>query len=348
MSTSGRFPKEGSVPNGAGSSKPSEGSTLNEQQVAAKIAFQFLPFQHETRAHAVEKDENGKKKRYLIGVSSGLAVDGHGERMTENAIKSFMEQAESGEILLYPDVHGVRATDDVGKLVKAEILPNGDWKTHYQLYDGSEGAQDFQVQRATALWNQTLGLAPYTKARQKGFSVEGNIPPDGVQFDQHGKRTIDKVLLDGVVVVPKPAYTTSVAMAVYKALGEKTPAALKASLVGKFGKKISEREVRDHYHSISWELRSILDECISDIMKNESLDLNEKRTYLDEVCNEYKSRLMDLVLESEAVFREEATEANAIAKSLLDDGERPTETVLRNLGVHLNKLAKSLRKEFIQ
>lgn len=49
--------------------------------------------------NAVEKaDTEGVKHKYIYGISSGTGIDQHGERMTENCIKSFMDQFNSGNI----------------------------------------------------------------------------------------------------------------------------------------------------------------------------------------------------------------------------------------------------------
>ena len=79
------------------------------------IQFHFLPYKLDEKKFAIEKaDDDGKKRRYLCGIASGLKIDEHGERMTKKCIDSFMKQANSGEILLYPDAHGIKATEDVG------------------------------------------------------------------------------------------------------------------------------------------------------------------------------------------------------------------------------------------
>ena len=89
------------------------------------IRFVFDLYGNDTSQYAIEKDVGtGLKRRYLKGVASGIAVDGHGERMTEKAINRMQEQANSGEVLLYADKHGVAYTEDIGKLVKAQIDPS--------------------------------------------------------------------------------------------------------------------------------------------------------------------------------------------------------------------------------
>jgi len=64
-----------------------------------KISFHFSPCDTD---FTVEKSLNGskQKKRFLRGISSGIKLDGHGERMTQKAIDGFMEQAKKNEILL--------------------------------------------------------------------------------------------------------------------------------------------------------------------------------------------------------------------------------------------------------
>lgn len=321
------------------------------QSQTTKISFQFLPYQQESNLHAVERVEKGAKdgkRRYLVGVSSGLAVDGHGERMSQGAIDGFVRQAEEGEILLYPDTHGIRATEDVGKLIKAEVLENGDWLTEYMLYDGTEGAQDNQVQKANTLWAQVNGLPPYKKARQKGFSIEGWIPDGGFNFDGKGRRVINSVELDGVVVVPKPAYGTSIASAVYKALGEKTPQELKKSLASKFSELVGEREQEREYYETQWDFRCALDECIKEVMENTEIDNASRRQYLEDVFNDFKAGMIDLILRSASIFQDESSDNGevALSRSLLDDGVPVKEKIYRSLSEQLLRLHKTLKEKF--
>jgi hypothetical protein len=68
-----------------------------------------------------ERSRRTEEETYLYGIASGPPYDDHGERMTVNCIKSFMDQAYNGDILLYPEsrIRG-RMTSD---MTKAEILP---------------------------------------------------------------------------------------------------------------------------------------------------------------------------------------------------------------------------------
>ena len=103
-----------------------------------KIQFLFHPADIENNNHVVEKSENGKKRRYLKGIASGTQVDGQGERITQNCVKSFQDQANKGDILLYADRHGVAYSADIGILTKSEVLPIGDWLVEFRLYDEAD------------------------------------------------------------------------------------------------------------------------------------------------------------------------------------------------------------------
>jgi len=317
-------------------------------ETSGKINFQFLPFKQDQNLHAVERVQKGAKagkRRYLIGVSSGLAVDGHGERMTEKAIDGFLAQANTGEVLLYPDVHGIKSSDDIGRLVKSDILDDGDWQTEFELYDGSEGAQNYQVEKANALWNQVMGLPPYKKARQKGFSIEGSIPEGGFSMDGKGRRVINSVELDGVVVVPKPAYNTSIAMAIYKALGEKTPQDLKKSLSSKFSELVSRREEENEYYSTKWDFSYVLDEAIKEVMENGDIDEASRRQYLEQVFQDFTTGMIDLILRSVSLFSsDEKDDTVSLAKSLLDDGVPDKVKIFRALNEQLLKLHRSFKE----
>jgi len=285
-----------------------------------RIAFHFQPYNDVKSEHLVEKDENGKKRRYLRGVSSGLAVDGHGERMTDECIKGFMNQANSGDVLLYPDLHGVRGTDDIGIMTKANITPEGDWMTEYRLYDEEDGVGAHTLERADKMWKQLKGLPPYTKPRQKGFSIEGNIPDGGIaQMAQGGKRVINQVDLDGVVIVPRPAYKTSIAHAVYKALGEQSPWAVAKAIAGRMRSQIMENEIKDMYYRKRYMVDDALGEEIKSVMCDPAN--MDKANQLNTVFDEYKQIMIELILASEAVFQPDEQNAQvsggvALARSM--------------------------------
>jgi hypothetical protein len=268
-----------------------------------RIAFHFHPYSYDNHSHAVEKSEGGVRKRYLEGVASGPRVDEHGERMTERCIKSFMEQANSGDILLYADMHGFKATEDIGIMKSAEILPNGDWHISSSLYDESDGVDSRSVEVAQKLWKQVNGLPPYTRPRQKGFSIEGFVPDDGIlKADMEGRRILDNVVLDGVVVVPRPAYKDSIAHAVYKALGENAPWVVdgfQSTLRGQLREQLAENEIKDAYYRKKYQIEDVFEQQLANIMCS---DLPDKGQMLEMAFDEYKSLMIELILQSEMVF----------------------------------------------
>ena len=138
-----------------------------ETPVKKAISFHFHPKDFTSGGHAVEKADGGKKRRYLAGISSGVKIDAHDERMTPKCVKSFMDQANSGTILLYPDIHGIKASKDIGILTKAEVLPNGDWHCEFRLYDEMDDVDSESVQTANKIWKQINGMPPYKKPLQK-------------------------------------------------------------------------------------------------------------------------------------------------------------------------------------
>lgn len=266
-----------------------------------QIAFHFHPYRFDESEHAIEKSEGGSRRRYLRGVASGPRMDAHNARMTKEAIDYFMEQANSGDILLYADVHGIRYTDDIGILTFADVTKSGDWFTEYRLYDNLDGVDDQSVQTADKLWKQINGVKPYRHPKQKGFSVEGYVPDgdDGIAYDQQGRQMIRRVELDGVVVVPRPAYQDSIAHAVYKALGEDPPWTDERSIQSRIQRKINEREAGDSYFRQRMQIDEATETLVSEAMR---LPEPERRERLEEIFDEYKSLVVNLVLSNEEAF----------------------------------------------
>ena len=311
-----------------------------------RIPFHFSPYELNSGSNAVEKsDDKGIKRRYLEGVTSGPQWDQHKERMTEHCIKKFMEQANSGDVLLYPDVHGIRSTQDIGILCSADILANGDWHTVYRLYDEYDDVDSVAKEIANKLWLQVNGLPPYKHLRQKGFSIEGFIPDGAIlqaQKDENGnltQRVIDDVLLDGVVVVPRPAYKDSIANAVYKALGEMNPMHVEKVLAiakGEFSKALENKKIENEYFKRKWELADALERSIESVMSG---DHPAKDQELDVIFDEYKRTTIPLILASESRFQDEASEdkpgpyGSSISKASKVD-------VLKSMLCELEKLSK--------
>lgn len=273
-----------------------------------KIHLRFHPNNYENLGHAIEKaDSEGKQRKYLCGISSGLDVDAHGERMSQKAVNSFLEQANQGDVLLFPDVHGVKESEDIGLLTKAEILTNGDWYTEYRLYDEGDGIGANKAEKIDTIWKQMLGLPPYKQPKQKGFSIEGIIPDQDIKVKSDGtidRRIIDNILLDGVVLVPRPAYKNSVAIAICKALGETSPQR-KLSLENSLKESLEKDDIRDKFYKLKWDYQNALEEVLERIMKRAN---NNKEDELNIVFDEYKNLMIPLVLSSEKVFTENTEE----------------------------------------
>lgn len=302
-----------------------------------RISFHFQPKGFENKSHAILKEDGGNERRYLTGIASGLDIDGHGERMTEAAVKSFQEQSKSGNILLYEGQHGVNFVDDIGKLVDSNVTESGEWVCEFRLYDELDNMGGVTLEKADKLWRQVNGIAPYDHPLQKGFSIEGEIPEGGiVSMDMSGKRIIDDVTLDGVVVVPRPAYKDSIATAVYKALGLKTPWKIRKNLTHTLQEKIDEEDARDAYFKRKFQLDSALEEEIRGIMIQTFPDLREP---LNMVFDEYRDLMVRLIMESEDMFLEES--ADAISGHAI---YRTSQSTSQDLFGKLRTITKELQK----
>lgn len=273
-----------------------------------KINFLMYPYLIDEGFHAIEKeDNNGQKRRYLYGIASGMKTDGTGERMTKNAIQGMQDQANSGDILIYAGQHGVDHTDDIGKLIKAEITPGGDWVITNRLYDIIDGFDPGSktLEKANKLWKQINGIPPYKKPKQYGYSIEGFVPDGGIlEMSDSGKRVIDKVDLDGVLITPRPAYTPSIISAVYKALDELPPKKVeifKAKLQNTFSALIENEQREQNFYTQKYKLDELFQEMIEKIMSFG----DQTRDRLNLAFNEYKEAMIQLLLEHEDLFRQQ-------------------------------------------
>lgn len=274
------------------------------------IHIRFHPFRFDQNEHVVEKaDSTGVKRRYVRGVSSGIMKDGVGERMTLNCIKSMMEQGNSGDVLLYSGLHGVNFIDDLGMLTESEIVDQTNWLTTYRLYDQHDSMPQATVERGDVLFKQLRGLSPYKRPIQKGFSVEGKVLESDIlekTIEQDGSwtnRVIDNMTLDGVVVVTRPAYTDSCVTAVHKCLNELTPIAeqiLHTNIKNQLVQKIQDNNNTQNFYQKYFELNSVFEEKIFDIMK-----VKDKRSEarLNILLEEYTDVMKNLILQNAETFR---------------------------------------------
>lgn len=299
-----------------------------------KIYFDFRQKKLESGLYGVEKDNgSGAKHRYLEGIASGIYVDGHGERMTPHCIESFQNQAKKGDILLFAGKHGVDFSDDIGKLVDSSITPEGEWSVSFRLYDESDGFGPNTLEKADKVWRQATGLPPYTKPKQRGFSIEGDIPEGGIKsVDESGRRVMDDVELQGVVYVEKPAYAASVAHAVYKALDLTAPWQVKKSLKSSLESKMQAAGAREEYWQKYYQLQDALDSEIKRIVS----DSVEPENELNDLFVEYSKVAVSLILEYPQMYKNE-TEAVAADQSVQKTQSR-TRVALEGLESNLRLL----------
>lgn len=275
------------------------------------ISFRFHPFKMEKGEHVVEKVHKGVRRRYLRGISSGILRDGHGERMTTKCLKSMHKQGKTGDVLLFAGLHGVNFVDDVGVLSNSDVIDNRDWLTEYMLHDPSDGfdPSGATMENVDKLWKQVNGIRPYKRPIQKGFSIEGIIPDGGIMDGKLQKdgsmteRVIDDMILDGVVVVSRPAYTDSVVSAVYKALKELAPIGvekLHKNLHDTISGKLVDEENKRNFYQQFYLINDILIEKIEMIM---SIEDGRETQRLDILMDEYRTALIPLILQHGDIFR---------------------------------------------
>jgi hypothetical protein len=259
------------------------------------------------KSRSSEKDVDGKKSRYLAGAASGLKEDAHGERVTQGCIDSMCRQAESGDILLYADKHGISESEDIGIMDSFKVLENGDWYVEFRLYDESDALDDASIQKADKLWSQVNGLPPYTRPRQKGFSIEGEIPDDAILIDKKERLgIIDDIILTGVVAVPQPAYEDSVIHAIYKAFDVVPPWKIRKTIRKRMSDTIRKdtqaRYDRDRYE-IEEERDSMIAETVKNFTENDAGILTNK---LKMIFNEYDDLMIGLILDNPTLVGSDA------------------------------------------
>jgi hypothetical protein len=296
------------------------------------VTFDFRQKKFDSGLFAVGKAEGeGPKHRYLEGVASGTFVDGHGERMTEHCIESFMNQVHSGDILLFSGKHGVDFADDIGILVDAHITENGEWWTSYRLYDESDNMGADTLEKADKVWRQAMGIAPYSKPKQRGFSIEGDIPEGGLKsVDTSGKRVMDDVLLEGVVLVDRPAYQASMAYGVYKALGIIPPWTVRKTLKNTLESKVNAASAKEEYWQKYYQLQDALDSEVKRIMNGQV----DARSQLEDLFSEYSTLSVDLILQYPQMYE--------LDRDVLPDSQAVQKTKFRTLSV-LKDLESNLK-----
>jgi dsDNA-binding SOS-regulon protein len=267
---------------------------------------------------AVEKtDETGNKRRYLRGVATGPKKDFYGERLTENCVNSIIKQFENNDTLLYSDVHGIRETEDISILTDYKLLDDGDLFIETRLYDELDEVSEEKIKINNTLWNQIHGLPPYTKKRQKGFSIEGYSTIGDLasyKTDAAGnmiERVINDMNLVGIIICGRPAYTSSIISGVYKSLGMLAPGQqtkIKKTIHDKLSKKIELGKIENNLYEKKWRLRDALDDEIQKIMKSKSDSRNEE---LEILLTEHKNIYKQILIASEPFFLRKEKGADA-------------------------------------
>ena len=313
----------------------------------ARLAIDFHPA-NPKGPFTVTKQVGGAKRRYLQGVTSGPSIDGHGERMTERCIESFRNQANSGDILLFAGKHDVDYTDDIGRLAQFDILENGDWYTAYVLHELGAGAVGpVKMETVETVWAQSNGLPPYKVPFGFGFSIEGDIPDGGILFmDEQGRRVIDDVKLAGVVLVRNPAYRTSVAHAVMKALGLPTTQEIRKALSGGLLEAAERKEEERDYWDAKFQLADALEEMVSTIMQSPDPD---KQDQLRDVFAQYSDLMVGLITEHPSAFQETGQDDGDAAPSRVYEAETNQRQDLHawivSAKAQLDKICARLRQE---
>lgn len=304
------------------------------------IKFNFQMFGTDRKENVIEKaDSTGQKRRYIRGISSGILMDGDGERMTMNAIESMHKQAQSGDVLFYSGKHGVDFADDIGILTDSSIVNGQDWFTEYRLYDESDGVGAGTLEKADKVFRQVSGLPPYTKPKEYGFSIEGLIPDGAIISSRKTRdgiknRVIDHVDLQGVVLVSKPSYA-NVAAAIYKALGELHPSGaekLHKDFQSSFQAQLQNEEMRDSFYRQQYRMNDALMDSIEKIML---INDGRNRERLSILFEEYSPAMIELILQHEGAFQRDMAESAS---------ELETTKEVENLAAKLRKTLSMLEK----
>lgn len=304
-----------------------------------RISLHFRQFVGSDGKAGVEKAVGDAKHRYLCGIATGLKWDGNGERVTENGLADIVKQAESGDILLYSDIHGIKETQDIGILDNFRILPDGNWYVEFRLYDELDGIGPEKLATIDTLWKQVMGLPPYKKPRQKGFSIEGSLPKDKIILREE-KKVIDGIHLEGVVVVPQPAYEDSIAAGVYKALGIQPPYVYQNEIKTMLAERAKAREADRTFSEARWDLEAARDELVEKTMKSEADDKSDR---LRAIFSEYGECMASLILENAALFKDD-DQTDGTDEPSAYSAEDSLVTYLANIRDYLTKLVAAKEK----
>lgn len=325
---------------------------------------------------AIEKEINGVKRRYLVGVATGSKKDEDGENLTENCIKSIIKQMQEKDILLYvpiADMHqGLDSYEDIGILENFYQKDDGDIVTEFRLYDTLDKFSETKLSKVDSVWRQQKGLPPYKHPKQRGFSIDGQATLLSRQGRNLGDgnftgREIDDMNIDHIVLVDKPAYN-SLATAVAKAMNEPTRAQ-KEKTLGIFWSQMAEvaglnsvqkqegsslsdtlvrsletKEKEGMYREKKWELEEVFDDQVRGIMSSKSAG---KEGRLQLLFGEYAKLMIPLIVASEEVFLQDKQDKNIqiVEKKTDEKAANAVQQLLDNLGAKMRSLLASIGEQ---
>jgi len=318
-------------------------SHMEEISKTIKIPVHPYKYNDGIEYFAVEKsDETGNQRRYLRGVATGIQKDFYGEKLTENCINSLIDQFTSNDTLFYLDKHGIEDTKDVGILTDFKSLDNGDIFIEARLYDEFDEVPVWKIEANGSLWNQIHGFPPYTKKRQKGFSIEGYSTIGDIasyKTDNSGnmiERIINDMNLVGIIICARPAYTSSIISGVYKSLGiipSGQIESIKQSIHNRLEKKINIEKSKETFYDKKWGLNDALEEEIQKIMKSKTDSKNEE---LEILFTEYKNIYKVMLAEAKSLFPSERADIAAGREANFR-----TVSIVKNINSQLSKLIYS-------
>lgn len=285
------------------------------------------PRKHAMReATFLKKDEQGRERRYVVGVSSGPVYDAHGERMMEECIKGFNEQVQENTILFVHPHTDDLISNSIGKIFECSINDKGEWVTVMRCWDQYDADVDPRnVARADTFWLMTRGEGPYNKpTRISEFSVQGIVYPEDIIQEDQEHRAIKWLELDAVAAVTKGAYPQEPFKTVEKIFKQYDVA--RNAMRKTAPKTVKKGELRDEMAINNFErqhsdLHYNMNCKIRDIMVSGDFTPDQKREKIAEIHNEFMELSNELFEKMNYNMPEEA-------EMRLDDQTTPGEGVM--------------------
>jgi len=250
-------------------------------------------------ATVIRKDAAGKERTYYEGISSGPALDSHGERMTKECVADFQRQAAETTIL-FVHPHTDNLSEHIGKLENCWLTESGEWGVSLRTWDESdiaEGVPVARVQAAKDFVNMTTGQGVYKKpVRISQFSIQGLVDKKDVTSAPDGTRAINHLQLDAIAAVTMGAYPQDNFSTVEKIFKQYDRAVKQNTLnlddtLAEWGKE---------FHSLEWSK----DLRIKEIMQSAG-DPASKAKEIDQVLADYAMQMKELLANQNYTLPEE-------------------------------------------